>query len=322
MWFRDIFSDRKKTVARAFRPQVPSIQAVLEPQVLRQLDRLRLDTGLLRLAASSGSRTSSQQKPSSNFQVHRAYAPGDDVRYVDWKASARQEHVFIKQGEQEKAAVIYVLIDTSASMAWGGPFKQQAALNLANVLGYLALAQQDRLVILPVSDEQAGSLHPLGPLSGKGQAPSIKKYLEALKFSGKADITRTMVGLTRRGLSQSGMVIVISDMLGVSDLERGLQALRPPAWKTVCLHLLHPDELSPRLDGFYEMYDVETHQKQRYRITPKALETYAQRLKDWRADLDQKCQENKATYTLISSAALVDKEIIPQLRRVHLVKPL
>lgn len=322
MWFRNIFNVKKGFKKPAHGTQPEAIRTALTPQVLRQVDRLHFDMGQLRLTDASGIRASNRYKPSSSFQLQRMYVPGDDVRYVDWKASARQEHVFIKQGAQEKAAMIYILIDCSASMAWGNPSKRQGALDLAHLLGYLALAQHDRLVILPVSDQQAGSFPALGPLSGKGQAPLIKKYLEAIRFRGQSDIVQAMVNLPRREFSQTGLVLVISDLLGAAELHTGLEALRAPAWKTALLHLLHPNEIDPKNDGYYELIDIETQHKQRCRITPKALETYRRRLQEWQADINRQCRDNKAFYSPVSSASSLELEIIPQLIRSRLVKPL
>lgn len=322
MWFRNIFNVKKAFNKSAVGTQSEPIRTALTPQVLRQVDRLHFDMGQLRLTDAGGIRSSNRHKPSSSFQMQRMYVPGDDVRYVDWKASARQEHVFIKQGAQEKAAMIYILIDCSASMAWGTPSKRQGALDLAHLLGYLALAQHDRLVILPVSDERMGRMPGLGPLSGKGQAPLIKKYLEALRFQGGSDIVQAMVHLPRREYSQTGLVLVISDLLGAARLNTGLEALRAPAWRTALLHLLHPNEIDPKNDGYYELIDIETQRRQRCRITPKALDTYRRRLQEWQADINRQCQENRAYYSPVSSASSLDKEIIPQLIRLRLVKPL
>jgi hypothetical protein len=261
------------------------------------------------------------RRPASDFREHRAYAPGDDIRYVDWKASARQEHVFIKQGEQQKAATIYLLLDCSGSMAWGAPPKSITALTLAHALGYLALAHSDRLVVLPVT----GSLHqspltPLGPLSGKGQAPLLGSYFQAIRFQGQVDVTGALGGISRREFSRGGLVLVLSDLLGVADLSAGLKALPAPAWKVVFCHLLHPDEISPELNGHFELQDIETGQKKRNSITSRVLATYRQKLDAWRENLAQICLERNATYTLLQTNWSIENEIISQLRHARVVK--
>lgn len=253
-------------------------------------------------------------------------------------AFRRREHIFIKQGEQEKAALVYVLIDASASMGWGDPPKSHTALSLAHALGYLALAQHDRLLILPVTPNvspvvpgQAGttataagsrSLHPLGPLWGKGQAAQLSGYLQAIRFGGRVDLSYTLAGLSRRNLSRGGLVLVISDLLSVQDLARGLAALPAPTWQVVVCHVLHPAELDPTLDGHLQMVDVETGGKKLYTITAKSLDTYRRRMGEWQEQLSQVCREHKAMYTQLSTGWAMETQIIPQLRRDQVVKPL
>ena len=66
-----------------------------------------------------GQRTSWRRLPSSDFREHRLYMPGDDLRHVDWNASARSEHIFVKLGERPREVTIHVLLDNSASMDFG-----------------------------------------------------------------------------------------------------------------------------------------------------------------------------------------------------------
>jgi len=262
------------------------------------------------------------RRPAADFREYRQYAPGDDIRYVDWKASARQEHIFIKQGEHQKAATVYVLLDCSASMAWGDPPKSQTALALANALSYLALAHDDRLVILPITQDQTKTVPPLGPLWGKGQVPVLSGYFQAVRFQGQIDLTQTLVELSYRKYSSGGLVLVISDLLGVKDLTTGLDALPQPSWKVVCFQLLHPAEINPTLNGYFEMQDIETGQKKLYPVTPKALETYRQRLESLQKQIAQDCLERNAVYTLFPTNWSIENEILSQLRRTQVVKPL
>ncbi len=342
MWFHNIFSGKTSPEAPR-KPASPSAGLLLSTPALRQLDRLCLNTGSLLLPRPNGSRASRMRKPASDFREHRPYAPGDDVRTVDWKASARQEHIFIKQGEDQKAAVVTILLDCSASMAWGNPPKFHAALSLAAALGYMALAHNDRLVLVPVTGrrgDEAGaasrasapldsagvgemdSLHPLGLLWGKGQAPLIGPYLQAARFQGQIDLASIMAGLRHRKLIQGGLVLVISDLLGTANLAKGLAALPAPTWQVVICHLLHPDEISPDLNGHFEMQDIETGQKKRFPVTPKILEEYRRRLQSWQQETAQICQERNALYSMIPTNWTLENEVSPQLWRDRVVKRL
>jgi uncharacterized protein (DUF58 family) len=304
------------------------------PQALLQLNQLRLNTDLMLPGLATGARPSRQRRPGSEFRDFRQYAPGDDIRYVDWKASARHEHIFIKQGEQQKDALVTLLIDCSASMRWGAPEKSQAALSLAYALGYLALAQGDRLVVWPVGAGRPGRPpgRPLGPIRGKGQVPLLANTLQALRFEGEIDLARFMAGLGRRSLFQNqgastGLVVVISDLLGSAALPRALEAFSLPNWNVVLCHLLHPAEIDPDLNGsltklrFVEIQDIETGQKKKYTITPRLLESYRSRLQAWQNELAQACLERKAIYTMIPAHWSLEKEILPYLMKTRVVAP-
>lgn len=334
MWFRNFFKD--KTAAEESRSVHPAARLgpggsiALSGQTIRLLDRLQLNTGPLSPTAAGGGRASPNRKPAYEFREHRQYAPGDDVRYVDWKASARQEHVFIKQGEEQKGAVVYVIIDCSASMGWGEPAKSAAALSLAHALGYLALAHNDRLVIVPVGDggeTGRAAMHPLGPLWGKGQAPMLESYLKALRFRGRVDLAAVLASLPKRNLSRGGLVFVLSDLLGGNqpaggDLADALNKLPSPGWQVIFCHLLHPAELEPRLNGPLEMLDVETGGKKRYTIDARALENYRQHLGAWQEEVAGRCRSARAMYCMLPTDASMENDIIPKLRRERVVVPL
>jgi uncharacterized protein (DUF58 family) len=322
MWFRNIFSGKISPAARRMN-SAPAMPAGLSPAALRQLNRLRLNTGPLLPGLAAGSRPSQQRRPAAEFREHRPYTPGDDVRYVDWKASARQEHIFIRQGEHQKDAAVFLFLDRSASMAWGEPPKSRAAIALASALGYLALAQGDRLAVIPASEDRPGdSLPPLGPVRGKGQVPLLFNYLQAVQFQGRVDLARVLAGFGQRKPARGGLVLVISDLLNMGDLAAGLAAFPRPSWKVVVCHLLHPAEIDPALDGYFEFQDIETGGRKHYTVTPRVLETYRQRLQSWQGQLARTCQESNAAYALLPTNWSLESETIPHLRGMQVVSPL
>jgi len=322
MWFRDIFTAKDPQKISEITSDLRNNRLSLSPLALRQMDRLHISRDQTWLENRIGSRASHMRRPAADFFDHRQYIQGDDIRFVDWKASARQEHIFIKQGALQKSVTVYVLLDCSASMTWGDVPKSQAGLLIANALSYIALAQNDRVVIMPIVSGSSGqAAKPLGPLWGKGQAVLLTGYLRSLKFQGQIDITTSLMDLTKNKQSQGGVVFVLSDLLAVQSLSPALEMIRAPAWKVIFLHLLHPDELQPSLHGHYELHDIETEEKRAYKITPQALETYQQRLQSWQAKIAQVCLSNRCQYTLIPSNWSLEKEILPHLRRLQVVKP-
>jgi uncharacterized protein (DUF58 family) len=320
MWFQRIFRRNKGEHSRYlggdFR-DLPQSKMQLSSSALRQLNRLQLTANRYMPGSSVGLRSSLRRKPAYDFREHRMYVPGDDVRFVDWKASARQEHIFIKQGEEPKEVSVYLLIDCSASMRWGEPPKANTLLDLAAALGYLALAHSDRLVIYPSPNPK---IRPLGPVSGKGQVPTLLNYLKTIPFDGRADFSEAVKGFTRR--NRGGLTLVLSDLLDVKRFSNALALLPAPTWDVVVFHLLHPQELEPTLKGDYQMVDIETGRSVNYDVDDTALRMYREKIETWRNDLERSCIENNAFYSLIPTHWSLEREIIPYLRSVQIVSSL
>jgi uncharacterized protein (DUF58 family) len=315
MSFKNIFSRDNLTPNRA---QETRPLALLTPKMIRQLDHLQLVGAKELRGTTIGLRPSFRRKPAPDFREHRAYVPGDDVRYVDWRASARHEQIFIKQGEHPKEASLTIMLDCSASMAWGVPPKQIMQQQLAAALAYLALAHRDRLLIVPYGQKQRKAI---GPISGKGQMQATVRYLQSLRYGGKSDLLSAAKQLKQRA-ARGGLLFILSDLLGVEDLTPVLNQFPAPTWQVNVFHLLHPDELKPDLQGGLELVDVESGDLANYEITAADLRRYAQRLEDWQNRLDMDCVEAKGFYTPMPTDLHPESEMLAHLRQVKVVQPL
>lgn len=91
------------------------------------------------------------------FKEHQVYNPGDDVRFIDWKLSAKTSNTFIKTFEEERNIEIVVVLDLSESMLIGykGVSKLQAALEIACLLYLLAEKTKDKVKVIVFSDESS-----------------------------------------------------------------------------------------------------------------------------------------------------------------------
>ncbi len=292
-------------------------QITPSPLAIYQLEHLRLAASRYLHGRSAGQRPSLRRKPAIELLAHRKYVVGDDIRFVDWRASARQEHIFIRQGEQPKDVLVYLVLDCSASMQWGNPPKSIKALELAAALGYACLSNGDRLALLTSSE--AGFML-LGPLTGKGQFSNFLHVLQSQTFQGQITLS-DMLSELRQKSAEQGLVIVISDLLGEHDLQNALRILPAPSWEVLLLHLLHPDELDPPLLGHVELEDVESHERASYNIDSKAINLYKVKMQDWLRQLDAQCAQHHVFYYQVNSRAALDKEILPSLRQVGIFQP-
>src|SRR3982751_1124426 len=116
-----------------------------DEQEIRHLANLEL----LARQVVEGFITGLHQSPFHGFSVefadHREYVPGDDLKFLDWALFARTDHYYIKRFEEETNLRCYLLLDRSASMAFGTASltKWDYSCFLATCLSYLMLRQQD-----------------------------------------------------------------------------------------------------------------------------------------------------------------------------------
>src|SRR5262245_63343120 len=105
------------------------------PDLIRTLDALNLLARKLLSGEDRADRLTPRKGASLEFNDYRRYAPGDEIRYIDWNVYARHGNLFVKEFTAEENIHVSVLLDTSRSMEFGGKF--QAAKELAAALGYI-----------------------------------------------------------------------------------------------------------------------------------------------------------------------------------------
>src|SRR6188472_467650 len=127
----------------------------LHPEVIKRIGRLEIRARHIVEGLLSGMHRSPYFGQSVEFLQHREYAPGDDLRRVDWKVWAKQDRLYVKQYEEDTNLRCTILLDVSASMNYGkGVFnKYEYACTLAASLAYLILKQQDAVGVVTFDDK-------------------------------------------------------------------------------------------------------------------------------------------------------------------------
>lgn len=278
---------------------------------LRRMERMSLQAQrTLRGNPSSGEHPSRRRLPATIFSDHRPYTSGDDLRYVDWNAYARQDHVLVKLGEAEQDVHVHLLVDASRSMTVGSPPRLRLAQQIAGALGYLALAHSDRLQVVPFGP---AALAPFGPAQGKAHTFTLLRYIE--RISPQPD-TRLAPVVQQHALRnpQGGILVLCSDLLAPDSLEEALRPLAPPRWQTVVLHLLDQRDLRPELQGPLELEDSETGQRLALTLDEETLAAYRRSAAAWREDLARICARRGATYAPVMSHWPLERQVVPYLR--------
>src|SRR2546430_1429858 len=134
---------------------------------------------------------------SVEFTEHRAYQPGDELRYLDWKILARADRLFVKQFEQETNLRAMILVDASRSMAWRGApnrlAKRAYADRLVAALALILLRQRDATGLITF-DEAVREVVP--PRVRAGQWARLVRGLEGTPGGGGPAAEAARVHLT------------------------------------------------------------------------------------------------------------------------------
>ena len=122
-------------------------------EFLRRLQRLGLIAKRIRaVSAGPGQRRSRRLGDGLEFADHRAYAPGDDIRFLDWPYYARMERLLLRLFHEHSEGAVSLLLDSSASMQLGELCKFDYARRTAAALAYVAMASLDRVRVLPFAE--------------------------------------------------------------------------------------------------------------------------------------------------------------------------
>jgi uncharacterized protein (DUF58 family) len=307
MWFKNIFSRRSSTA------EMP----LFDEAFLRRLERLSLQAQRsLRGAPAGGEHLSRHQLPTTVFSDHRPYSAGDDYRYVDWNAYAHQDQMFVKLGEVEQDVAVHILLDISRSMGWGTPTKLRAAQQIVAALGYLALAHNDRLHVVPFG---------VAPLRSFGPAQGKRRVVEMLRFiAGVQPVEQTALARALRTYAtthgRGGILVLVSDLLSAEGLGEALRAVPPPRWQALVLHILDRRELAPNLSGPLELEDAETGQRLPLSLDPAAIASYRRNVTAWQERIASTCARRGATYAQVLTDWPLERAVIPFLRARRILR--
>jgi uncharacterized protein (DUF58 family) len=180
---------------------------------------------------------------SVEFTEHRAYQPGDEPRYLDWRILARADRLFVKQFEEETNLRAMILLDASRSMAWRGAparlTKRAYADRLAAALALILLRQRDATGLITFD---AAVREVVPPRVRSGQWARLVRGLERTPDGGGTAAEAALGRLTSL-LVRRGLVVLVSDLLFERELAlTALRYLRHRGHQVIVLHLMDPAE--------------------------------------------------------------------------------
>ncbi len=278
----------------------PAVAPLFEPGFLRVLESLTLAGRRVPAGRSAGQWRSRTSGSSVEFSDYRTYAPGDDYRRIDWNAYARLERLFVRLYRAEEDLSLGVVLDASASMAWGKPSKGRLAAQLAGALAFVAVQSGDRVEV--AACREARVVQRLPALRGEAAVLSAWRQLERLEFAGATDLNAALAAWAG-SLPGAGLTVVVSDLFSPTGYQQGIDALLGRRQDVVLVHVLTPDELHPPADllGEWRLVDSEPLAPIEATITPGVLRAYRRLLEEFSREAANFCRRRGLTYIQIRS---------------------
>lgn len=287
---------------------------MLSDAFLTRLDALALRMKHPASGGSGGLRRSKALGSSVEFSDFREYVPGDDIRRVDWNAYARFDRLFLKLFMEEQEQRVNLIVDASASMAFGEPGKWESARQLAQALCYLSLCGGDRVTLYAV---QNGRERHTRPLAGRQCYPEAAGFLEGLEPGGEARLNEVLSRLPLP--SGRGLAVLISDMLLEDGYERALQALIYRKQETSVLQLWSREEWEPSLEETVELVDSETAEKLVVNATYELLRRYRETARAYVEELRAYCRSHAVSHALVIPEKPFEEQMLRELSRAGLI---
>lgn len=280
-------------------------QKYLNPQTLASLEGIDLQARLVVEGYVAGMHPSPYHGFSVEFAEHREYVPGDDIRHVDWKVWSKTDKLYLKQYEEETNLLLYLLLDTSESMAYSSGqnvTKLQYAQFIAAALAYMTLQQQDSVGLATFDEKVQRYLKPAGQPS---HLKELFHLMDVTPARRKSDMGQVFHDLAER-FKKRGVVAVFSDFFdNVPRIVAGLKHFRHRRHEVIVFHILDPAEVdfpfrqTTLFKGLEGLPDVLTE--------PHALRrAYQEELSAYLDDLKKNCRMVDIDYVPLRTDADLD----------------
>jgi uncharacterized protein (DUF58 family) len=284
-----------------------------DPTVLSRIDRLELEARQVVEGYLSGKHRSPRHGFAVEFAQHREYAPGDDIKHIDWKVYGRTERYHLKQYEQETNLVAWLFVDASESMAYGSGqrTKYDLACGAAAAMAYLVLNQTDSVGVATLASAPRAFLRP------SGQITQLREACRAMTdgpYPGPAELGKVLNELAGR-TGRRGIAFVFSDLLDdVQDILSGLKHLRYQKHEVVLFHTLDAAELdfpfrhTTLFRGLEGLPEILTD-------PPGVRDSYLKALNDHIAAIETGCRAMEIDYVRLRTDSDLGHELAAYLQK-------
>lgn len=232
---------------------------MLSPEIIKKIKKIHIRTGRMVDTIMAGQYRSIFRGAGIEFEEVREYTPGDDVKSIDWKVSARMGKPFIKRYREEREQVVMLLVDMSASGRFGttASIKRETAAEIAAILAFNAIRNNDKAGAILFTDQVERYIPPK-----KGSAHVWRLIREIFTFQPEHTSTDIMaaVGFLARVCRKRSVAFLVSDFLTENLDQATTLRMRSAARKHEMISVLvsDPGEFHLPEGGIVVLKDLET----------------------------------------------------------------
>lgn len=223
--------------------------------ILKKVRQIEIRTKRLVTDSLAGQYHSVFKGRGMNFEEVREYTPGDEVRTIDWNVTARSGKPFVKKFTEERELTIFLMVDVSASGNFGSSSqsKRELAAELASVIAFSAIRNNDKVGLLLFTDDIEEYIPPK-----KGRRHVLRVVREILFYKPKRKGTNISMALdfANKVHTRRAVTFLISDFQS-PDFQRAL-TLTNRRHDLIGVFIVDPREKTLPRVGLLTIEDAET----------------------------------------------------------------
>lgn len=234
-------------------PQVDKNQ--LSPELLKTIKKIQVKTNHMVNDIMAGEYVSAFKGRGMEFSEVREYQPGDDVRLIDWNVTARMNQPFIKEFIEERELTLMLLVDVSSSGSFGSDqkFKNEIAAEVASIIAFAAIKNNDKIGLIIFSDKIE---HHISPKKGKAHIWNIIRTILSFKPEGKGTNLALPLEYLLKIQKKKATTFLISDFQD-TNYEQQLK-LANQKFDLIAINIIDPREETLPDVGMVFLEDLET----------------------------------------------------------------
>jgi uncharacterized protein (DUF58 family) len=228
---------------------------MLSREIIKKIEKIHIHTNYLVNDVFAGEYESAFKGRGMEFEEVREYAPGDEIRSIDWNVTARMGRPFVKEFKEERELTVMLLIDVSSSGLFGTvkEFKNEVAAELGAILAFAAIKNNDKVGLIIFTDTVEKFIP---PQKGRNHVWRVIREVIGHQPQERNTDIKMALDFLNRVLNRRAVCFLISDFIS-EGYEKNLR-ITNKKHDLIAVSVADPRERELPSIGFIELEDAET----------------------------------------------------------------